>query len=167
MQNQPQQGFENLDQAARAQTIVAGTLVGAVIVLATAATFFRPEEPQIGPLTFVLGVMFLAEAVAFLIVPNIKTRQAINDLNIENETDDSLRLSLAGVFLQRMILRMALCEGAAFFAIIVWMKEGNLIVLGILTTIVVTQMTIFPTRHTLENWIDKQLDEIRAGNRLG
>lgn len=162
MQGQPAQRFENLDQAARVQTVLAGALIGGVLVFATVASFFRPAEPEITPLTYVLILMVLGDAVAFLIVPDKTASQAINKLNLETETDESLRLALAGVFIQRMIIRMALCEGVAFLAIIVWMIEGNLIAPAVLTVIFVTQLVIFPTRHSLENWIDEQFDRLRA-----
>ncbi len=110
----------------------------------------------------VLIGMVAMETIAFMIVPGQAVKAAIAKLNPEGEDDESLKLKLAGVFMTRMIMRMALCEGAAFFACIVWMIEGNYIALGVLLGLVLIQLTLFPTRNSLENWIDEQLNLIRA-----
>jgi hypothetical protein len=166
MMYRPQQypKFENLDQAIRSMTIVAGTLIAGVLVFSAFATYSRTDEPQTSAMALVLVLMVVGMAVALLIVPNQIVRNTVLQLDFDELGEDSTRMALAGIAMTRMINRMAPCEGAAFFANIVWMIEGNFIVLGILTAIVFVQLILFPTRHSLENWIDEQLEALRTEN---
>lgn len=143
-------------------TIIASSLIAGVVAFGAFATLNRPDQPQTSMMTMVLIAMVVMEAGAFVIAPGLMVRKAIAELDHEGEDDESLKLKLAGIFQTRMIIRMALCEGAAFFACIVWMIEGNYIALGILLGLVLIQLILFPTRNTLENWIDEQLNLIRA-----
>jgi len=61
-----------------------------------------------------------------------------------------------------MIVQMSLYQGAVFFACIVWMVEGNFLAVGVLAELMLLHFIIFPTKHSLENWINRQLEVIRA-----
>jgi hypothetical protein len=63
-----------------------------------------------------------------------------------------------------MIVGLALLEGAAFFACIAYLLEGQLWVLAIILTAMVLMMVSFPTEGRVQSWLAwqaDQLDELR------
>ena len=157
-----QSSFVTLEQHLRGMKIVAGALIFALVVFAMIATFARGGEPNESGMTLVMGVMIAGEAVAFFVVPSGLFRAAIQKVDVSDKDDDALRLELAPIYSGMMIVRFALCEGAGFFAGIVWMIESNPIALATIGTLLLIQCIMFPAQHSVENWIDEQLERLRA-----
>jgi hypothetical protein len=74
---------------------------------------------------------------------------------------------LAVVYQSQKIVAVALIEGAAFFALIVYMLEGNALTLGLALLLIAAQVVHFPTREKVEGWIDQQAGLIRQERQLG
>ncbi len=81
------------------------------------------------------------------------------------ETSDEAKLAM--VYQTQKIVAVALNEAAAFFALIVYMLEGNALALGLALLLIAAQVVRFPTREKVEGWIDQQAGLIRQERQLG
>ena len=161
---QPQ--FTDLNQGVRTMQIITGALLAGVImfgVVSTMAVLNRaapnPAQPPQAPIITYLAVgMTLMELGLRAVIPDLVARQNIARMQDSLDDSDQSRLRLASVYQTRMIIGMALCEGAAFFALIAWMLEGNVLAIGTAGFLVLVMLTAFPTRDRVESWIRDQIE---------
>jgi hypothetical protein len=81
------------------------------------------------------------------------------------ETSDEAKLVM--VYQTQKIVAVALNEGAAFFALIVYMLDGNALALGLALLLIAAQVVQFPIREKVEQWIDQQAGRIQQERQLG
>ena len=158
--------FTSLGQAVRTMQIITGALLMGVVVFGVAATVVgenpAPAAPNQPPPTPMLT--YMAAGFAFIqlgmraVVPTVMARNAVAQMQGSLNDSDASKLRLAGVYQTKMIIGMALCEGAAFFALIAWMAERELIAIGTAAFLVLVMLTAFPTRSRVEGWIRHQLE---------
>lgn len=69
----------------------------------------------------------------------------------------------AGLYQTRLIVRMALLEGAAFFALIAYLLEGQPLSLGLAGGLLFAMLGLFPTRAGIEAWVETQRSRMEQG----
>jgi hypothetical protein len=70
----------------------------------------------------------------------------------------------AGAFQTSAIIGGALCEGPAFLAGVAYLIEQNPIALGVMIVLVAAMFVRFPTRGSVERWIEQQEEKVRSGS---
>jgi hypothetical protein len=94
--------------------------------------------------------------------PNPRGNAPVPDMK---ETSDEAKL--VTVYQTQTIVALALNEAPAFFALIVYMLDGNALALGLALLLIAAQVVRFPTREKVEQWIDQQAGLIRQERQLG
>lgn len=155
--------------------IIAGALINGVVVFFVIAVFvLSPQVNNDPPLIayIALGVGCLAVVMSFAI-PNLIMASTKKSLikgkpinlpdNYQGATNVGFLGPLVGMYQTKLIISMAILEGAAFFNLIAYIIEGqrmSLIMTGLLVAIMATK---FATRGGLENWLAdeaKSIDEL-------
>jgi hypothetical protein len=160
----------------RTMQIIVAALAGSVVIFLVIVLFVRPLDQPPKPLDqqvatlyfgipYLVAILFAHFVVPGIIVSSARRRVARGNLPSylappgappQGETQ-----LLCGVYQVSLILGAALLEGAAFFALVAYLLEGNpwslaaagLLVLGLLLKI--------PTRSRLQNWVEGQRDRLR------
>ncbi len=143
----------NPEQALRAMQIIAVALVLGVLVFGLMAVFAigALDEPADGFIVSAVGAAFAAGAfVMHLIVPNLMTQPSRDDAANRDE------LAHYRIYMTRMIVGLAILEGAAFFNIIAAIIEHNWWSLAIAGTLVFWMLAMFPTRTRVKHWVEAQ-----------
>jgi hypothetical protein len=154
------------------QIILLALVAGCVLFLVV-AVFLRkggkmPPPPDLPIITYVAVAFGLAYLVGAHFVPGLVTawmRRKMaretgpgdtNDANPDPFTRDTDKL--AGLLQTYLILTAAPLEGGIFFLLIAYLIEGSL--LGIIGAIVLLLFlgSKFPTRPSVELWIEEQRD---------
>ena len=134
--------------------IIAAALPLGVIVFALVAVLALGAlaQPPSGSIVSLMGVIFAASAfVGHLVLPNLMASRAVATQQLL-PTD----LQPYGAYQTRMIMKLALLEGAAFFNVTCTVIEHNWWSLGIAGLLVGWMLTNFPTSGRVERWIAEQ-----------
>ena len=70
----------------------------------------------------------------------------------------------AGAFQTSAVIGGALIEGPAFLAGIAYLVEQNPIALGVMLVLLAAMFVRFPTRGSVERWIEQQEEKLRSGS---
>ena len=141
--------------------IIGGALVFGVLAFATLVIVLRLGEPAEDEALVSLigaGVAFLAVVARQVVVGVMGGRTA-------SGTAGSPAAGALGLYVTRLIVGLAILEGACFFNLIAYMLEGHwwslLVVAGLLAWMIAS----FPTTTRLRQWIEdrEQLREIGGG----
>lgn len=107
------------------------------------------ELPILLIVAFVFTVIELGARQVVLIVFNQKLKTEIQDY----KEGESSAEEFLGLYQTRLIISMALCEGAAFFGLIVYMIEGHWGGLAIAAFLLIIMGTSFPTENKFREWV--------------
>lgn len=112
----------------------------------------KPAMPA-NPIIFYMGLAGgMSMIAARFIVPGIVVRTLLKKL--PQGTPEDLNARLFPIFQTRLIIGMALLEGATFFNLVAYMTErqtGSLVMIGVLVSLMTT---MFPTLSQFENWAE-------------
>ena len=127
-----------------------------------------PEESPELPIVSIIGVVFTVSVlVASMIVPGFvattmrknvvegKPFSKQSGLQYPEEAGDIG--PLLGIFQTKLIIRLALLEGAAFFNLIACMLEGQAFNLGIVIGLLCVMFFVFPSKDSVERFVREQL----------
>lgn len=160
--------FADIDAAAacmgqlRTMRIIATALIaGAAIFLGVVTLIRSGQAPADTPMITYIATGFAAVILVMrTILMKVIPRNLISQQR-EHITDSTAgRKQIAQVYLTRMILGMAMCEGAAFFAIVAWMAESHELALGIVLFLIMVMVMSFPFQQRVLNWIEVQLFQL-------
>jgi len=151
--------------------VLVAALAGGVFMFAGVATFIGPEQPEEEPFLTYMGAGFAAVAfVVWAVLPGLivsRARQAIvagrpmlvnSKLPGAEEARDAG--SLGNLYMLRMIVAVAILEGAAFFNLVAYLLEANLwslVITGILLAMILMHI---PTRNKITDWVLGELTTI-------
>lgn len=143
----------HLDQQIRVMQIIAAALVMGVVFFAGIVVVIGAlNQPPAGMFMGVLGAgMAAMMMVLHFVVPAVMTRQAADGVSSNAEVT-----VWAGIYQTKLIIGLALLEGAAFFNLIVCIIEHNWWSLAIAGALVSWMIFAFPTRSRVEQWIENQ-----------
>lgn len=165
------------------QIISGALLVGVVIFLGMAVFIVAQNGPMNRqadvPLITYLAVGFFAiQLILWQVVPNVMVNAQL--LRIASGTwtpppnwpshdprysTDEARL--VGLYQTRLIIGAALLEGAAFFACIAFLLEGDYVSLFVAGVLILLMVGTFPTRQRVQSWLNHRLTEIQEMRQRG
>ena len=141
------------EQAVRVMQIIAGALVMGVVTFGLVAVFIVGafDEPADGFIISAIAAAFASGAfVMHLVVPGMMTASSRGDAAAADES------SLYQIYQVRMIVGLAMLEGAAFFNIIATILEHNWWSLAIAGVLVLWMLAMFPTTTRVKHWVETQ-----------
>ena len=149
--------------AVRTSQIIAGALMGGVVMFGVIAVAIAGNNPPVGPLLplMALGfaaVMIIARFVVSAAMVSSSRTHILNEVRggrLQNSSQ--IAGQFYGAFQTRMIVGMAVLEGAAFFNLVAYMMASrwwNLAAAGVLLLLMAA---MFPTKNKLEQWVHDQL----------
>jgi hypothetical protein len=162
--------FNSLAPRVRVMQIIGFALVMGVVVFMGIALFLRstgnlnppPEVPLVTYLGLALGSMQL---VLFFVLPAIfvksgRTRMSVTEDTLGNPASADSAEQLCGLYQTSLIIGDALLEGAAFYFLVAYLVEGQLLALIVAGFFLVILILQFPTRSRVERWIERQQELI-------
>lgn len=144
-------------QRIRAAQIICGAMVMGILIFMVIALSSPGDGKRVGagPLPMVSMVGLGAAVVNFLlqfIIPGIVASFQINKLKVEAVADRSA--DLFSIFQIRMIIRLALLEGASLFNLIGYMVERQWWTIAIVALLLTNMILCFPTLNQFDSWAD-------------
>ena len=152
MNQSPQQvGPESVG---RISQIIAGALIMGVVIFACVAFFIAKGEPAKSP---VIALMGAGMAVMMIVVRFIMPTVIVNGAKARlKEAADADRMTqLAGLYQTKMIVGMAVLEGAAFFNLIAYITERQLWSYGVVAFLLGVMAISFPSQGQFESWAEE------------
>jgi hypothetical protein len=150
------------------QIIAAALVIGCVTFLTIAVFMVQNNQGRgmgnQGNILSLLAVLMLAaETPVALILPRVMLRASLarlasqppNSLAMPQPISDEVYLVMQRQ--NMMIVSMAMFEGAAFFATIAYLIEGQPLALVASAVAIVLQMVQFPTEGRVSTWLEQQL----------
>jgi formate/nitrite transporter FocA (FNT family) len=113
-----------------------------------------PPPPGTPVLTLVAYGFGLLILFAYLLVP--RQMVAASRQRLARSTDGGSAGEWLSIYQLRLIMRLALLEGATFFFLVVYLVEGLPISLAGAGVLLLGMLALFPTRTGVENWITSQ-----------
>jgi len=162
--------FGDIDAAAaimgqlRTMRIIATALITGVVAFLGIAMLVTswPNPGNIPTFTYIAAgfalVMLGVRAVQLKAIPRNLIQQQRQHITDSAEG----RIRLAGIYRTRLIVGMALCEGAAFLAIISWIAEPHELALGLVLFLITVMVMSFPFQQRVLDWIELQLFQLRS-----
>jgi hypothetical protein len=145
----------------RTMQIIVGALILGVANFAAIVVFMsRPgQAPPANDrlLTYLSAGCAVVSVLASFIVPRLMAGPVRKSMASAEKPDNASVRPLAQVFQTLLIVRCAILEGAAFFCLVAFMLEHDMIALaaaGLVTLLLAAQ---FPTASRLEAWIENEL----------
>jgi hypothetical protein len=168
------------------QIIVAALAVGGLSFLAVARLVSQFSPPGVGAggqtMTLVIAPIFLLGClVARVVAPTMIVRNGKRKIlrgsfqmpRVEfplpqgqivaaDEARESLESmgdagALLVLFQAKTIISVAIIEGATFFLLVVYLKERQLVAMGVAVALILAIVAHFPTRSGTVHWIEDQL----------
>lgn len=168
--NEDQERF--LRKSLLTMQIIAGALIQGVVVFLVVVMFFLPVPPnRLAVLNSYIALGFaLVAMVMSLVVPNIivaSTKKSLvkgRPIDLPKQFGEVSNLGflapLAGLYQTKMIIAMALLEGAAFYNLISYMMERQPFTLAVVGMLLLALVMNFPTRRGLEKWLAEETKSI-------
>ena len=146
-------GNEDLTPQVRTMQIIAAALMMGVVIFALIVVAQGSlNQPAGGNTVALMGAGFaLLMFVMHLTVPGMMAKSAAGRVQGENDAGRWI-----GIYQTKLIIGMAMLEGAAFFNLIACMSEHNWWSLAVAGGLVLTMLIQFPTRSRVEQWIETQ-----------
>jgi hypothetical protein len=120
--------------------------------------FRNPEMVSLLASGFAL-VMF----VNHLVIPGVVSNQQLKsaaEKGLAEDNEESRKLKVVGIYQTRLIVGLAMLEGAAFFNLVALLIEKN----GLNLIFVIVALTLmlmkFPTRTKVSWWVQDKLREV-------
>ena len=134
--------------------IIAGALVTGVVVFATVAfVIAKGDSPPI-PFLSIAAAMFAGVATVMrFIVPVVIVNGGKPQL--KQSSGDEQRSLLAGLYQTKMIVGMALLEGAAFFNLIAYIIEKQFWSYGVVAFLLGVMAISFPSQGQFDSWAEE------------
>lgn len=159
------------DKVLRIMQIIAGALIVGVLSFAGVASFVVFRMPQAAPpaarqnATDVLMYLGLAGAVLMVVasfsIPNLLANAMVKGIaKMAQSSTASGSKELFGRLLMaaqtRMIVALALIEGAAFFNLVAFIVTRSLIPPAVVAGLLAVMAIHFPTKIKLARWLEEQ-----------
>ncbi len=148
-----------IESVGRTSQIIAGTLIAGVVMFACVAFFVAKGEPAKSPMLALIGAGMAAMAVAVrFIVPTVIVNGAKARLKEASATD--VMAQLAGLYQTKMIVGMAVLEGAAFVNLVAYITEKQFWSYGVVAFLLAVMAISFPSQGQFESWAEEMKREL-------
>jgi membrane protein YdbS with pleckstrin-like domain len=147
--------------------IIAGALCLGVCVLAGVVLMLERRQVEEPVLAFVALLVSVACVLAAAIVPRMMTGTPMRESSVGHsaaqseaspDSDELNRVTqIMGIYQTRLIVSMALLEGAAFFNLVAYLIEGQVVNVAVAFVLLVLMMIQFPSRRRVEDWVEAEL----------
>ncbi len=142
------------ESVGRISQIIAGALIAGVVMFACAAFFVAKGEPAKSPMLALIGAgMAVMAVVVRFIVPTIIVNGAKARLKEASTTE--VMAQLAGLYQTKMIIGMAVLEGAAFVSLIAYITEKQFWSYGVVAFLLGVMAISFPSQGQFEGWAEE------------
>ncbi|MFK7822369.1 MAG: hypothetical protein AB8G99_26985 [Planctomycetaceae bacterium] len=147
---------ERFAKEARQVQIICAALVMGCVVFAMLGLVIKGVSNEVYEnasvvtwLGVVLGSLLLVQSV---VVPMMIARRKADSVD-----------GWFGIYRIKTIVGMAICEGAAFFNVVAYIIDVQLISLGVVVLLLLRMFTFFPTAGGLENWLSNRMRTAEQG----
>lgn len=164
-------GQASFDARLRTMQIIAAAIVVGAVIFFAIALFVRLGGNRGAPadrpiLSYVALTVAVFDVFVYWFIPDLvaaNTRRQIargtwtppqGPRNFPTPTTDAERLWI--VFQNRLIIGLALLEGATFFLLIAYLAEGSFLALVPAWVFIIAMLMQFPTRVGVERWVEEQ-----------
>ena len=157
------------DKVLRTMQIIASALIAGVLMfggVASVIVFGQAPAAQQGPnganvLVYLSSAMAAMQVVLSFVVPNLVSASGVKGIAKMAQDGTStgpkeLMGRLMGVAQTRMIIAMALLEGAAFFCLISFISTKSTTPPAVVSVLVMVMTVHFPTKLRVANWLEDQ-----------
>lgn len=134
--------------------IIASALMAGVMIFAGVAFFIaKGDGPQL-PMLSLMAVGFAGVATVMrFVVPMVIVNGGKRQLN--QSSGDEQRSLLAGLYQTKMIVGMAVLEGAAFFNLVAYITEKQFWSYGVVAFLLGVMAISFPSQGQFESWAEE------------
>lgn len=140
-------------------TLIAGSLTFLGMMLLVGG--FKNEPFADAGVISWLGIgMAVAMLVLSYIVPSMSQKAQLDQLSMR---DNVPATDYAGIYRAKMIIGQAMVEGAAFFNVIAYFVEGQLMNLGVVLLLVARIAVQIPSEGSLRRWIRDEMQMTGTG----
>ncbi|MFP6763801.1 MAG: hypothetical protein VB858_09285 [Planctomycetaceae bacterium] len=162
--------FADIDAAAaimgqlRTMRIIATALIISVVFFLGIATFAgsQPDPGRTPTMTYMAAgfalVMIGVRAVLLKVIPKALIQQQRQHITDSEEG----RQRLVHIYQTRLIIGMAMCEGAALFAIVSWFAESHELALVSALFLITVMVMSIPFQQRVLDWIEVQLFQLSS-----
>ena len=134
--------------------IIAGALIMGVVTFACVAFFVAKGEPVESPMLALIGAgMAVMSVVVRFIVPTIIVNAG--KARLKEAADADQMSQLAGLYQTKMIIGIAVLEGAAFFNLVAYISEKQFWTYGVVAFLVGVMAISFPSQGQFESWAEE------------
>ena len=101
--------------------------------------------------------------VNHLVIPNVVSNQQLKsaaEKGLAKDDDETQKLKVAAIYQTRLIVGLAMLEGAAFFNLVALLIEKNGLNLIFVIVILGLMVLKFPTRTNVSWWVQDKLREV-------
>ena len=142
------------ESVGRISQIIAGALIAGVLMFAGVAfVIAKGDGPQF-PMISLMAVGFAGVATVMrFIVPTIIVNGGKAQLKLA--PDNEKRTQLAGLYQTKMIVGMAVLEGAAFFNLVAYIQEKQFWSYGVVAFLLGVMAISFPSQGQFESWAEE------------
>ncbi|MEK6260218.1 MAG: hypothetical protein AABP62_16490 [Planctomycetota bacterium] len=142
------------ESVGRISQIIAGALIMGVVIFACLAFFIAKGEPANSPMIALMGA---GMAVMMIVVRFVMPIVIVNGAKARlKEAADADRMTqLAGLYQIKMIVGMAVLEGAAFFNLIAYISEKQFWSYGVVAFLLGVMAISFPSQGQFESWAEE------------
>ena len=144
------------------QIISAALVMGILVFLTIVLVIIRGDVQGLqkaGLLTIIATGFGALMIVNHMILPTIVVRTMIGKAIQEVSTRDAQIDRLGDVFRTRLIITIALLEGAAMFSLVTLIVEKNVAAIGMAILLTLLMIARFPTQTKLLWWVQDKLSQ--------
>ncbi len=180
MLDEPQREYVN-KVTLMLQIVTIALATGVLVFVGVVMVLFQNDDPQdkdFQPLiTYAAAAFGIVALLASTVVPRLMDANTRRNFVAGNLPQMKNQMPPAGtgevgllvaMYHVRLIVSVAILEGAAFFNVIANMLEGQAISLAMVALLLVAIFFKFPTRSSIENWVEMQcrtIEELRSLQR--
>jgi hypothetical protein len=143
----------------RTAQIICAALIAGVFFFLGITQVIGPKKDEPFLAYFAAGFAALMIVMRF-VVPAIAVRNQIQSL--PEDVSDDLMFRLFQIYQNRMIIGLALLEGAAFFNLIAYLTAGQIWTLAVVGLLLVLMLMMFPTLNQFENWAEDRKRDLQS-----
>src|SRR5262249_44345999 len=142
-------------------SMIAGVLIALGIILFIVLSEGRAPQADLPIVSLLAVVMMVLNTPMAFVVPRITAQNRLRELARQSTPSPAdLRLALLDLRQSTLIISLALLEGTAFLAIVAFLLEVQVYVLGIVGLMLLVMLGQFPTETRVLAWMEMQLQRL-------